>query len=104
MFKNILQNYAFIVIFFFQSVAQIFLVYVGGEFVKTTGLSAENFLATVIIGSISLIIGFLSRLIPIKESDSLFFFDKFQKLKIKDESIDNRSNTNNLYNKYEKVL
>ena len=49
------------------------LVQVGGEALKTSPLNAAQFLITVALASIGLIVGLLSKLIPVKEDPHSFF-------------------------------
>jgi len=51
---------------------QVFLVFVGGDFVKTSGLSAENFLICIGMGTICLLFNFVQRHIPVVEDLSDF--------------------------------
>jgi calcium-translocating P-type ATPase len=78
MLQGILTNIPFLCVFVLSSACQIFMVFVGDEFVKTTPLSGTNFIITIIIGSSSLIIGFLSRFIKVTEDPDTFFTDPFQ--------------------------
>ena len=51
---------------------QFFIVEVGGEFTKTTGLSWELWLWSIALGLIALPLGVLMRFIPVKESAASF--------------------------------
>jgi len=73
MLSGIITNIAFMGVIFTSIGFQIFLIYIGGDFVKTSPLSAENFLICIGFGSISILVGFLSRFIPIKENPNTFF-------------------------------
>ena len=53
--------------------AQIFLVEVGGDFVKTVHINAIQWLICVALGFIGAIIGVLMRFIPVKEDPADFF-------------------------------
>jgi len=54
--------------------AQIFLIELGGEFVKTSPLTIEQWLITIALGAIGLPIGvLLMRFIPVKEDPNSFF-------------------------------
>jgi hypothetical protein len=53
---------------------QILLIEFGGEFMKTTPLSLELWVITVLIGSITLVIGSLMRvLLPVDEDPETYF-------------------------------
>ena len=53
--------------------AQIFLIEVGGTFVKTTSLTINQWLVTIALGAIGLPVGMLMRFIPVKEDPESFF-------------------------------
>lgn len=74
-FGGLLQNVTFLVVIFVSMGCQVFLVFVGGEFVKTTGLSAANFFITMAMGAMSLLVGFGCRFVPIVEDPDSFFVD-----------------------------
>lgn len=71
--KGVFNNLTFVYVSIFSIGAQIFLVEVGGDFVKTTHLSAVNWLICVGLGFIGAILGMLMRFIPVKEDPSTFF-------------------------------
>lgn len=52
---------------------QIFLIEVGGDFVRTSPLTLIQWLITIALGFIGVPIGILMRLIPIKEDPNSFF-------------------------------
>lgn len=72
-FGGILNNVTFVAVFVITAGAQVFLVYFGGLFLKTTGLSLENFLITFGLGSLALVVGFLIKFFPIVEDPNSFF-------------------------------
>ena len=51
---------------------QVFIVEVGGDFTRTTGLSVEHWFETIGLGALSLIVGVLMRFIPVPERPSDF--------------------------------
>jgi hypothetical protein len=53
--------------------AQIFLIELGGEFVKTSPLTIYQWLITIALGAIGLPVGVLMRYIPVKEDPNSFF-------------------------------
>ena len=55
---------------------QYLIVTFGGEFTRTSPLTADEWLETVAFGLISLPIGFLMRFIPVSEDENSFFFDE----------------------------
>lgn len=72
-FKNIQHNPIFILITLITIGFQIILVNFGGDFLKTTPLSIEQWLITVALGAISLPMGIFMRLFPIAEDPNSFF-------------------------------
>jgi hypothetical protein len=71
-FKGILSNYVFMSIIAFTIICQTLLVEYGGDFMKTSSLSPENYLICVAFGSISLVINYFSRMIPADEPEDVF--------------------------------
>jgi calcium-translocating P-type ATPase len=71
-FANLLNNYVFLTVIVITIALQIFLVYVGGNFVKTSGLNAENFLICIGLGSICLLFNLVQRHIPCVEDPNDF--------------------------------
>jgi Ca2+-transporting ATPase len=63
-FTNILHNYIFIIVQVVVIISQCFIVEFGGVAFSTTPLTWYQWLATVIIGSLSLPIGIVIRLLP----------------------------------------
>jgi magnesium-transporting ATPase (P-type) len=53
--------------------AQVFLVQLGGEFLKTTPLTLVQWLITVALGALTLPVGVLMRFIPVHEDPKSFF-------------------------------
>jgi len=72
-FKDIHKNYIFFLVSIFTIGCQIFLIEVGGEFVKTSHLNLNQWLITIGLGAIGLPVGFLMRFIPIKDDPNSFF-------------------------------
>ena len=73
MFRGLEKNSVFIGVSLVTIGAQIFLVEVAGIWLKTSGLSLNNWLITIALGAISLPVGILMRLIPVKEDPGSFF-------------------------------
>jgi magnesium-transporting ATPase (P-type) len=73
---NILEglwgNYVFLVVSIAMVGLQIFLVEVGGDFVGTSPLTIYQWLITVALGSIGLIVGVLMRFIPVEDDPNSF--------------------------------
>jgi len=69
----VIANPVFIAVSIFTFGAQIFLIELGGEFVKTSPLTIEQWLITIALGAIGLPIGVLMRFIPVKEDPNSFF-------------------------------
>ena len=72
-FEGIWGNYVFLLVSVFTIGCQIFLIELGGEFVKTSPLTLYEWLVTVGLGAIGLPIGVLMRFIPVKEDPNTFF-------------------------------
>jgi len=70
---GILNNPTFLGVSLVSVGAQIFLIEVGGEFVKTCHLSIENWFITMALGAIGLVVGVVMRFIPVVESPESFF-------------------------------
>ena len=70
---GIQNNYIFLLVSLFTVGAQIFLIEVGGTFVKTTSLTINQWLVTIALGAIGLPVGMLMRFIPVKEDPESFF-------------------------------
>ena len=71
-FHGLFTNWLFVAVIFATIGLQFFIVEVGGEFTKTTGLSWELWLWSIALGLIALPLGVLMRFIPVKESEASF--------------------------------
>ncbi|KAF9280987.1 hypothetical protein BGZ88_011883 [Linnemannia elongata] len=65
-FKNLLNNKIFIIVQFIVLAGQILIVQLGGQAFKTVPLTGQQWLLTVLIGSLSLPVGLFLRLLPAK--------------------------------------
>ena len=81
-FPAALGNPVFMMVSAFTLGSQIFLVEVGGEFVQTTPLNLNQWLITIALGAIGLVVGVLMRWIPVSE-DPNSFFDNTRSLSVK---------------------
>jgi len=72
-FKGVIGNHVFLGVSLFTIGAQILLVEVGGEFIQTYPLTIGQWLVTVALGAIGLVVGVLMRFIPVKEDPRSFF-------------------------------
>eukprot|EP01029_Cantina_marsupialis_P021350 TRINITY_DN50_c0_g3_i1.p1 TRINITY_DN50_c0_g3~~TRINITY_DN50_c0_g3_i1.p1 ORF type:complete len:819 (+),score=338.21 TRINITY_DN50_c0_g3_i1:149-2605(+) len=70
--KGMHKNFMFIMIIAVTVLLQWFIIQFGGDFTKTAPLTGEQWLITVGLGFVSLPLGFLMRLIPVKESKESF--------------------------------
>lgn len=70
--RGLNRNPLFVGILVFTAFAQYFIVTFGGEFVRTTPLSHEQWLKCILLGALSLPIGGLMRLIPASEDKENF--------------------------------
>lgn len=71
-FKGIEKNFLFLAIIAFTVVAQFGIVEYGGDFVRTVGLTQDQWIKTVLLASLSLPLGGLMRLVPVQDSASDF--------------------------------
>ena len=72
-FEGLMNNYVFLAVSVITVLVQTFLVYVGGEFVKVSPISANQYFICVGLGSIGLVVGALMRFIPVEEAEEDFF-------------------------------
>lgn len=71
-FKGLFKNVLFIAIILFTVGAQFCIVEFGGEFVRTVSLTQDQWVKCVLLGSLSLPLGGLMRLIPVPENKKDF--------------------------------
>ena len=71
-FRNLRQNPMFIGVIAFTAIAQWFIVQYGGDFTQTSPLDVRTQLITVILGAVSIPLGFVMRLIPVEENPKSF--------------------------------
>lgn len=71
-FKGLTDNPLFGCILLFTCVAQYLLVTFGGDFVRTVPLNQEQWIKCILLGALSLPMGGLMRLIPVRENDNDF--------------------------------
>jgi magnesium-transporting ATPase (P-type) len=72
-FSTITHNPIFLFVTFVTVVLQIILIEFAGAFIKTSPLTAMQWLASVILGLISFPVGILMRFIPVEEDEDTFF-------------------------------
>lgn len=72
-FEGLTTNYIFLAVSAFTIGCQIFLVQVGGEFVKTAPLTLYQWAVTIGLGALGIPIGILMRFIPVEEDPNSFF-------------------------------
>lgn len=72
-FKGVSTNPVFLGVFLATIGTQIFLIEIGGDFVKTTSLTINQWLITIALGAVSLIVGLLAKLVPVTEDPDTFF-------------------------------
>jgi len=71
--KGITNNWTFIYVSVFTWGAQIFLIELGGDFVKTESLTITEWLITIAVGALGAVVGMMMRFIPVKEDPATFF-------------------------------
>jgi calcium-translocating P-type ATPase len=72
-FSNFQSSHIFIAVSIFTIGCQIILVEFGGEFLKTSPLTMQQWLITIALGAITFPVGVLMRFIPVKENPDTFF-------------------------------
>jgi magnesium-transporting ATPase (P-type) len=70
---SVLSNPVFLMVSAFTFGCQIFLIEMGGEFLKTSPLTLSQWGVTIALGAIGLPVGVLMRYIPVKEDPNSFF-------------------------------
>lgn len=73
MFDGLYKNKMFLFVSLVTFGLQIFLVEVGGDFVKTSSLNVSQWLITIALGFLGIIIGIAMRFFPIAEDPNSFF-------------------------------
>lgn len=87
-FRNLGKNPMFIGVILFTVTAQWVIVQYGGDFTQTTPLNIRTQLITILLGAVSIPLGFLMRLIPVEENPASFAGNKaFVKNKSREVSI-----------------
>lgn len=77
MFSGAFTNSAFILVSIVTFGLQIFLVQFGGEFMRTSPLTINQWLVTIGLGALGLPVGVLMRFIPVNEDPEVFFTADF---------------------------
>jgi magnesium-transporting ATPase (P-type) len=72
-FKDVHKNSIFFMVTIFTIGCQIFLIEVGGDFLKTSPLTLHQWLITIGLGALGLPVGVLMRFIPVSEDPDSFF-------------------------------
>ena len=73
MFDGAFTNSAFILVSVVTFGLQIFLVQLGGDFVRTSPLTMIQWLVTIGLGALGLPVGVMMRFIPVKEDPEAYF-------------------------------
>lgn len=76
MFESVFANFTFVLVSTVTIGLQIFLVEIGGDFVKTSHLTLIQWLVTIALGAIGLPVGVMMRWIPVSEDPNSFFFEE----------------------------
>lgn len=71
-FSDILSNHMFIVVSAVTTGLQIFLIYLGGDFLLVTPLSGDQWLVTLGLALLTFPVGILMRFIPVEEDPASF--------------------------------
>ena len=79
-FSDMFHNEIFLAITVLTILLQLMLIEVGGEFMKTSPLNMEQWIASIVFGLVSFPVGILMRFIPVEE-DPESFFDNAKELK-----------------------
>lgn len=75
-FAGLSHNPIFIGVIILTTFLQYLIVTFGGEFTRTSPLTADQWMKTVGFGLISIPVGFLMRFFPVTEAEEDFFFDE----------------------------
>lgn len=70
------SNPIFLGVIVLTTVLQYLIVTFGGEFTRTSPLTADQWVETVAFGLISLPVGFIMRFVPVVESEDSFFSEE----------------------------
>ena len=73
MFSGVFSNFTFVLVSIVTIGLQIFLVEIGGDFVKTSPLTLVQWVITIALGAIGLPVGVMMRWIPVNEDPNTFF-------------------------------
>jgi Cation transport ATPase len=71
-FKNLCQSPMFLAVIMFTIFAQWVIVEFGGDFTQTRPLTFEEWKVTLMLGAVSIPVGFVMRLIPVNENPESF--------------------------------
>ncbi|KAL3668044.1 hypothetical protein V7S43_006914 [Phytophthora oleae] len=71
-FNGLVANPLFIMIIFITLIVQVLLAELGGDFIKTSGISFTHWLVCIGLGALSLPVGVIMRFIPVQESPDAF--------------------------------
>ena len=72
-FKGIFNNFMFLYVSIFTFTFQTLIVYFGGSFTSTSGLTIEDYFITLGLGVCSMFVGVAQRFIPIHDDPNSFF-------------------------------
>lgn len=86
MFVDISNNYMFLVVSVITFAIQVLLISKGGRFVQTTPLTIYQWLITIALGAITIPVGVLMRLIPVKEDEKSFYSNPFLQTQVTDDA------------------
>ena len=90
--NNILNNKIFIFIIIITILLQYILIEFGNDFVKTSPLTLNEWLITILLGSFSIVIGILFKLLlPVVEDPNSFFINDTTKILSESNIIQNNS-------------
>jgi magnesium-transporting ATPase (P-type) len=71
-FRGLFKNIVFVFIFIFTVGSQYLLVEYGGDFVKTTSLTPDQWYKSILLGALSFPVGGLMRMVPVTEDSNDF--------------------------------
>lgn len=72
-YSDILVNHMFLLVSAITIALQLFLIYLGGEFLRVTPLTGNQWLVTLGLAALTFPIGIIMRFIPVSEDPSSFF-------------------------------
>ena len=95
MFRKIFENNMFFIVSIFTIGLQVILIEFGDDFMKTTPLNFDQWITTIIIGAITIPVGFLMRyFLPVEEDPAAYFDNSTEAGDVAHNEVYNKFNKN----------